>query len=151
MNIPDITSPPIYLAEDDVDDREMFVEAISELGITIEILQFENGIDLMDALFTADILPRIIFLDLRMPLMSGFECLTDIRNFRKFDGIKVIVYSSAYHQREVKQLRNDGANGYLQKPNSFSDLKSLLYPIVTKPMDANKNQGTKTFEFLSMP
>ncbi|MGB7395891.1 MAG: response regulator [Pricia sp.] len=141
--------PPIYLAEDDVDDRELFVEAISDLGIKIEIRQFENGIDLMDALFTTDILPRIIFLDLRMPLMSGFECLTDIRNFRKFNGIHVIVYSAAYHEREVRQLRNDGANGYLQKPSSYADLKSLLYQIVVRSIDSNKSQQSKTFKFLS--
>ena len=117
----------IYLADDDDDDRELFIEALSEIPLETEVSQFDNGIDLMDDLFIDKPLPDIIFLDLRMPLMDGFECLADIRSFNRFSNIKVIVYSSSYHEREVKQLEEDGANRYLQKPTSFNQLKTLLY------------------------
>ncbi|MBU2945451.1 response regulator [Zobellia uliginosa] len=116
----------LYLADDDNDDRELFVEAISELDIDTQITQFDNGVDLMDKLFSKSELPDAIFLDLNMPLMNGFECLTDIRNFARFDAIKVIVYSTSYRQREVNQLQTDGANQYIQKPTSFEDLKIML-------------------------
>ncbi|MDO6518722.1 response regulator [Zobellia uliginosa] len=117
----------LYLADDDNDDRELFVEALSEIDIPTTVTQFDNGVDLMDDLFSSKSLPDAIYLDLNMPLMNGFECLTDIRNFQRFDAIKVIVYSTSHREREVKQLQTDGANQYIQKPTSFDDLKIMLH------------------------
>lgn len=117
----------IYLADDDRDDRELFLEALAEIPLNTQVTQFEDGVDLMDELFSATSLPHVIFLDLHMPLMNGFECLTDIRSFPQFSEIKIVVYSSVYHQREVDQLQDEGANHYLQKPHSFVQLKSLLF------------------------
>ena len=117
----------IYLAEDDADDRKLFKEAMSAIPIATDITEFDNGIDLMDCLFSDTTLPDAIFLDLRMPLMDGFECLMDIRSFPQFSQVKIIVFSSTYHEREIRQLKNDGANQYLQKPNTFNQLKTLLY------------------------
>lgn len=113
----------LYLADDDKDDREIFIQALGEIPFRTEVTQFDNGVDLMANLFSAQELPHVIFLDLYMPIMDGFECLYDIRNFSKFDGIKIVVYSTSYVKREVKQLKQDGADQYLQKPTSFNELK----------------------------
>jgi CheY-like chemotaxis protein len=117
----------LYLADDDLDDRELFMEALAGIPIPTVVNQFDNGIDLMDDLFSSETLPDVIFLDLYMPIMDGFECLMDIRNFAKFSDIQIVVYSSIYRDREVKQLKEDGANQYLQKPPSYNKLKTLLY------------------------
>ena len=77
----------LYLADDDKEDRDIFMDALGELPVITEVTQFEDGIDLMDNLFSVDELPDVIFLDLYMPIMDGFECLLDIRNFSKFDAI----------------------------------------------------------------
>lgn len=120
----------LYLADDDADDREFFIEALEEVPVQTEVREFSNGVDLMDALFSKEPLPDAVFLDLYMPIMDGFECLTDIRSFPRFAKIKIIVYSTSYHEREVNQLKEDGADHYLQKPNSFQELKSLLFQSV---------------------
>lgn len=133
----------IYLADDDKEDRELFIEALLELPLQTVVSQFDNGVDLMDNLFTKEPLPDIIFLDLRMPLMDGFECLADIRSFDQFSHIKVIVYSFSYHQREVHQLEKDGANKYIQKPNSFNQLKTLLYQSI-KPISPENGKDDVT-------
>lgn len=116
----------LYLADDDNDDREIFIQALGEIPLCTKVTEFEDGVDLMDNLFSAEHLPNVIFLDLYMPIMDGFECLYDIRNFPKFDGIQIVVYSTSYVRREVKQLKQDGANQYLQKPTSYSKLKRVL-------------------------
>ena len=120
----------IYLADDDADDRELFMDALKEIPVSTEVREFSNGVDLMDALFSKKDLPDAVFLDLRMPLMDGFECLSDIRSFPQFSKIKIFVYSTSYHEMEVNQLKTDGADHYLQKPNSFQLLKSLLFQSV---------------------
>ncbi|WP_149276235.1 response regulator [Pareuzebyella sediminis] len=122
-----MTPLQIYLTDDDHEDRELFIEALRELPIETDITQFDNGVDLMADLFSDKELPDAIFLDLYMPIMDGFECLADIRNFSKFSDIQVIVFSSYYRKREINQLKLDGANQFLQKPTSFDQMKSLLY------------------------
>ena len=84
----------VYLADDDSEDRELFMDALSQIPIRTKVIQFTNGIELMDRLFSDKTLPDIIFLDLFMPHMDGFDCLMDIRNFKKFSTIKIVVYSS---------------------------------------------------------
>lgn len=144
----------IYLADDDTDDREFFKEALGEIPVQTEVREFSNGVDLMDALFSNEALPDAVFLDLHMPLMDGFECLTDIRSFPQFTKIKVIVYSTSYHDREVNQLREDGANHYLQKPNSFQELKSLLFQcvrILEHEHEQNDANNADQFILLAQP
>ena len=137
----------IYLADDDQEDRNLFIEALKEIPLKTAVTQFDNGVDLMDDLFSEELIPDVVFLDLRMPIMDGFECLVDIRNFKQFSNIKVIVYSSSYHQREVDQLKADGANKYIQKPNSFNQLKTLLYKSL-KPLADNSENKTATAPFV---
>lgn len=145
--IDDMKPINIYLADDDKDDRKLFIEALKEIPLQTEVTQFDNGVDLMDDLFSEELIPDVVFLDLRMPIMDGFECLVDIRNFKQFSKIKVIVYSSSYHQREVDQLKADGANKYIQKPNSFNQLKTLLYKSL-KPLADNSEDKTASAPFV---
>jgi len=67
-----------------------------------------------------------------MPIMDGFECLMDIRNFKKFKNIYIIAYSSIYREREVNQLKQDGANQFLKKSSSYKELKKLLLDSLSK-------------------
>lgn len=137
----------VYLADDDTDDRKFFMEALKEVPVEISVKQFTNGVDLMDALFTVEEMPDAIFLDLHMPLMDGFECLADIRSFPQFEKIKIIVFSTSYNEMEVNQLREDGANHYLQKPNSFQQLKSLLFQCV-RMLQVDENPSNTAGEFI---
>ena len=148
MNNNKIERTKIFLAEDDIDDRDFFLDALKEIETPTKVRTFDNGIDLMDALFSTKNLPEIIFLDLRMPLMNGFECLADIRSFSQFSHINVIVYSSAYHNREVNQLKDDGANHYLQKPSTYKRLVEVLSLIIQNITSEDKKTAIDKFEIL---
>ena len=135
-----MTALNIYIADDDLEDRSFFIEALDNLPLTTAVTQFNNGVDLMDKLFSDDNLPHVIFLDLYMPIMDGFECLMDIRNFKKFNDIYVIAYSEIYREREVNQLKEDGANLFLKKSSSFKELKKLLLKSLQRVKGSNKNE-----------
>ena len=137
----------IYLADDDSDDREFFSDALSELPIQISLKTFENGVDLMADLFSDEALPQTIFLDLKMPMMNGFECLQDIKSEKKFEGIIIIIYSTTFDTWEIEKLKNDGANGYLQKPNSFHQLKTVLHKCLDYA-NGNHNKEDEVSPFL---
>ena len=135
----------IFLADDDEDDRELFMDALSELPIETSVKQFENGVDLMAELYSGNPKPDTIFLDLRMPLMDGFECLTDIRSIPELSEIQIIIYSTSFNQNEVDQLKEAGANFYIKKPNSYNQLKTVLY----KSLKPFQNTTSKTSDDLS--
>ena len=138
----------IYLADDDKEDREFLLEALDEIPLRTQVTQFNNGVDLMDKLFSDVVLPDVIFLDLYMPIMDGFECLTDIRNFAKFANIHVIVYSTTYRQREVNQLKEDGANQFIQKSTSFKTLKTLIHKSLCNTSLSNELKRDNEFIIL---
>lgn len=117
----------IFLADDDQDDRMFFLEAIDEILLETETKTFENGVDLMSELLDKDTpLPDLIFLDLNMPLMSGEECLEDIRNEPELVEIPIIIYSGFIDLDKISMLRKKGATRYLQKPTSFNSLLKLI-------------------------
>lgn len=119
--------PYIYLVDDDEDDRNLFVEALQTLKLGATIVPFNNGVDLMAALFDETLkLPDLIFLDLNMPLMNGEECLEDIRGESLFSEIPIIIYSSYFEEPILRKLQEMGADHYLQKPRSFELLKKRI-------------------------
>tara|TARA_R110002012_G_scaffold320402_2_gene543935 strand:- start:44916 stop:45347 length:432 start_codon:yes stop_codon:yes gene_type:complete len=137
----------IYLADDDSEDRELFSDALTELPLEITLKTFQNGVELMADLFLDELLPEAIFLDLKMPMMDGFECLSDIKSEVKFQNIDVIIYSTLMNDWEVEKLQELGANSYLQKPTSFNQLKTILYTCLETIKKNKKVDKTNTLKF----
>jgi len=132
----------LYLADDDIDDRELFTDALVEIPLVTETVQFENGVDLMADLFSDRPLPQAIYLDLHMPMMDGFECLDDIRSVPEFSGIQIIMYSTSHNEKEIEGLKSSGADQFLRKPSSFNQLKTLLYQSLKLVADRSGENNT---------
>jgi CheY-like chemotaxis protein len=116
----------ILLADDDKDDREIFMAAIQEISPDIEISVAVNGKDLMSKLHDEHgRLPDILFLDLNMPYKNGQECLNEIRNNDRLKRLPVIIYSTSSSSEYIDQTYKGGANYYLTKPDSLRDLKLI--------------------------
>lgn len=136
----------VFLADDDSDDRTFFSDALREIPIQTKISEFNNGVDLMAELLsnTAE-QPDVIFLDLKMPMMDGFECLADIRDLEQYKNTPVIIYSTSYHPKEIDRLNEMGASLYLQKPSSYNQLKTLLHKCLRYVNNADGNIIDKEF------
>ena len=116
----------IYMAEDDVDDQEIFDDAIARIDENITIKMFTDGVSLLLALSKQKLLPHVIFLDLNMPKMNGEETLKEIRKQPPFDTIPVVIFSNEYNIDRIANLFELGANRYLHKPVSFKTLVTAL-------------------------
>ncbi len=119
----------IFLADDDPDDREIFLEVIGEVVPHVNATIAKNGKELMAFLKEKDVMPDIIFLDLNMPLMNGQECLVEIRNNDKWKEIPVIIYSTSWSREHIEDTFKKGANFYFPKPDSLKDLKTMVTKI----------------------
>lgn len=114
----------ILLADDDPDDRELFTEAAESHNAIVDSVP--NGAQLMQTLTTTDELPDFILLDLNMPEKGGKECLQEIRQHNRFDDVPVIIYSTSSSTKDIEDTYAMGANLYITKPNSFTELKSTI-------------------------
>lgn len=75
--------------------------------------------------------PNIIFMDLKMPRMSGLEVLRWLRNNPECSVIPVIIMSNSCLDQDVLQAYRLGANAYFEKPTDFDALQSILQSILT--------------------
>ena len=121
----------VILADDDEIDRMNFKEAFEEGKLKTSIVSVNDGVELMEYLFREDVpLPTILFLDLNMPRKNGIECLKEIRMSERLREIVVAIYSTSSSEMDIEHTFNSGANVYIQKPNNFIKLKSVLNEII---------------------
>ena len=111
----------IWLADDDLDDCEVFEDVIKQIIPTASVTIVPNGNELM-RLLTPSNSPDMLFLDINMPLKDGLSCLIEIREQPHFSKLPIVIFSSANQSKIVDQSYDYGANLYYSKPASFSQL-----------------------------
>lgn len=125
------TNVIIAIADDDADDREIFMEAAGNLDFGVRTLEFENGPQLVEFLKKSDtLLPEVIFLDLNNPLMDGVECLQIIKGMEKCSEIPVVIYTTSARRNDVDKTFVLGADLYIQKPNSLIELQKCIAKVL---------------------
>jgi CheY-like chemotaxis protein len=120
----------IFLADDDLDDRLLFQDALKEINDDVTLTIADDGIQLMDKLNKTVPPPDVIFLDLNMPRKNGFECLEEIKRTKKFKHIPVVIFSTSAQQETVNKTYEQGATYYVSKPGSFAKLKKAILEIL---------------------
>lgn len=114
----------ILLAEDDIDDQNIFQLALQEVDSKVDVQFVSNGKELLQLLSTTN--PDILFLDLEMPYKNGLECLVEIRANKKFENLPVIVFSSTTKPSNVQTAYEIGANLFFIKPAVYSEYLSSI-------------------------
>ena len=116
----------ILHADDDIDDCQLFNEALEELGLSFQLTTVHNGEQLMNLLKESEILPDMLFLDLNMPRKNGFQCLSEIKESELLRPLPVIIISTSFEQKIINLLYENGAMYYLRKPNDFPKFKRMI-------------------------
>ncbi|HLV14904.1 MAG TPA: response regulator [Xanthomarina sp.] len=139
----------IALADDDEDDRILFGEALEGLDIRTKLSLFNHGQELMDYLNLPNvILPSLVFLDLNMPIKNGQQCLLEIRSNPKLKDLCVAIYSTSSSEKDIEDTFSNGANIYVNKPNSFSKLREVVEKVLQLNWQYhNSNLNKETFLF----
>ena len=120
----------ILLVDDDFDDRELFVEALTLIDPDSNITTLDGSEGLIAHLDSLSKLPDFVFLDLNMPRKSGKECLREIRSSNRYRSMRIVIYSTSINPRDVMETYQQGAFCFVQKPNSFSDLKNVIRKVI---------------------
>jgi CheY-like chemotaxis protein len=120
----------IFLAEDDIDDVDLFQEALSEECSTCSLTVGKNGTELLKKLAEST-LPDLIFLDINMPIMNGLECLAEIKKIPHLQHIPVIMLTTSCPKECMDTAYSLGANMIVEKPSQFEILKKIIHYALT--------------------
>lgn len=116
----------ILLIDDDKDDQLFFLDALQEIDQSINCDLADNGLKGIDWLRKNPPPPGIIFLDLNMPVMNGFECLTFLQSDNDFKNIPVVIFTTSSSPTDKERAGRLGARLFITKPTDFSTLKITL-------------------------
>lgn len=134
----------ILLVDDDPDEHLLFQDALKELPDSPKLAYARDGQQLMQLLNDEKAqLPAIIFLDLNMPRMTGFECLQEIRKSSKLTQIPVVIFSTTSQTQAIDKVYEQGANYYIRKPNTFAMLKEVIERMLEIDWNSNNTQPSK--------
>jgi CheY-like chemotaxis protein len=121
----------VLLIDDDEDELTLFIDALSQVKIPYKCTWAKNGEQALKQLLY--LTPDIIFLDLNMPGMNGLECLAAIKQQPRLQDCPVILQSTAMTADWRDKGIRLGAASCLAKPNTSSELASILAEII--PID----------------
>jgi len=123
-----MTHGPIIIVDDDIDDQEIYADAIKAIGIPNELRFFDGGEVALAYLSTTTEQPFIILSDINMPQMTGLQFKQHIQenDFLRERGIPFVFISTNATAPAVKQAHALSVQGYFQKPSNMADIKKML-------------------------
>ena len=124
----------ILIAEDSEDDALFLERAFRKIGMTNAVRILTDGQEVLDYLrgdgkyqdrqqFP---FPSVLFTDIKMPRVNGFEVLQWLRDHPESKVIPTLMFSSSAQPEDVERAYRLGANAYLVKPASLPELEEMM-------------------------
>lgn len=134
----------ILMVDDDPDDRELFCEAVDDIDQNIKCYTVDSAEGAIKFLSTSRVIPDIIFLDINMPGMNGWECLARLKKEHRIQDVPIIMYSTSREAIDIRKASELGALCLFIKPDRFTIIKDVLSSIVEN-IDGNLPAALREF------
>ncbi|MBC8139774.1 MAG: response regulator [Fibrella sp.] len=117
----------ILLVEDSPADVKLTLHAFQQHNIVNQIQVVRDGAEALEFIFCTDRYserriedrPKLILLDLKLPLVDGLEVLRHIKNDPRTQKIPVVVLTSSREESDIVESYKLGVNSYIVKPVDF--------------------------------
>jgi len=124
----------ILVVEDDENDRLLLLKAFQEVGVTNPVQVLHNGAEAIHYLKgeypyqdrTKHPLPRLMLLDVKMPICNGFEVLAWRQTQPNLQSLAVVVLSGSCLSSDSEKALDLGATAFCEKPVGLSRLIELV-------------------------
>lgn len=141
------TPVEILLIEDNPSDVKLTLKALQKHNLANKVTVLKDGAEALDFLFAKGLyadrnykeIPKVIFLDLKLPLVDGIEVLRKIKSEEATKKIPVVVLTSSKESKDIDACYGLGVNSYVVKPldfekflNSVSNL-GLYWVLMNEP------------------
>ena len=155
----------ILLAEDNANDADLTMRALSANQSPDEVVLAGDGAEALDCLYRRGAFqsrdgdpPAVVLLDLKMPKVDGLEVLRQIKADAALKNIPVVIFTSSGRERaDLARTYQMGANAYVVKPLGFQEFTAALkdvkkfWLIINEPPPADLIQVEGTPVQLSQP
>ncbi|MDM8540356.1 ATP-binding protein [Desulfococcaceae bacterium HSG9] len=112
------------LVVDDIPYNRQLIKAYFR-DTLITVIEAENGHEAVRC--AQQHVPALILMDLRMPLMDGYEALRKIRQIKKLQATPILAVTASAMKQELDKIKKCGFDGYMLKPVS----KKTLFQKIT--------------------
>jgi len=123
----------ILLAEDNPQDMELTIEALTSYKIANHLVTVKDGVEALEYLNYEGQFknrkvgtPAVLLLDIKMPRMDGLEVLKAIRGHEKLKMLPVVMLTSSREEPDLKKCYELGVNAYVVKPVDFKDFMEAV-------------------------
>jgi len=138
-------SSRVLLVEDNIINQKVFTGILGKSAIDIKVAN--HGQEALDMLNREEKNFDIIFMDINMPVMDGYNCALEIRKIPIYDSVPIIALSALTSPSEVEKMFDSKMNAYLAKPLKKETLYSAFEMFLTKEKDRRaKPRKTKEFQ-----
>ena len=142
----------VLLTDDDRDDRDLFSEALTSIDPRIIYHWAEHGKQALSLLESKAIeLPDVIFLDINMPVMNGWELLVKLKQDNTYRTVPVIMYTTSSEPKDRKIAMDLGADCFVTKPDNFGSVRGLLQAVIENIENDSLASLSKDIERLAIP
>lgn len=130
----DIKAAQVLLVEDNPDDVELTLEALTDSKIKMEVHVVADGVAAMGFLrqegeYKNKPRPDLILLDLNLPKMDGREVLKEIREDQNLTDLPVVVLTTSQSDEDIVKMYKLHANCYISKPVDFLKFSEIIKQI----------------------
>lgn len=124
----------ILLVEDTADDEHLIKRLLAKVNLVNNLVVMRDGAEALDYLFgtgacakrDATQMPAVVFLDLKLPKVSGLEVLRRIRADARTRLLPVVILSSSQEEQDLSQSYSLGANSYIRKPVDYTEFTEAV-------------------------
>ncbi len=129
-----ITDIQILLVEDNKSDALLTIRALKKHNLANNLVHLIDGAQALDFLFgkgeyegrNVEDKPKVIFLDLKMPKVSGLEVLRIIKSDDRTKLIPVVMMTSSSEEKDILESHQLGVNSYVVKPVDFDNFSKTI-------------------------
>jgi len=124
----------ILIVEDNPYDADLAIPALRKQNLANSVVHLSDGATALDFIFgtgqykgrNIGYTPEVIFLDIKMPKVSGLEVLQKVKSDQRTKSIPVVMVTSSAEDPDVKRSYELGANGYIVKPVEFENFAKTI-------------------------
>jgi two-component system response regulator len=121
------------LAEDSTADAELVLHSLADT-VPVRMHRVHDGEEALDFLFArgaygdraAAPLPRLVLLDLDLPVVDGLHVLSELRRHPRTWTLPVVLLTSSNLEHHLAEGYRQGANSFVQKPLEFTKFRELV-------------------------
>ncbi|MBD0344508.1 MAG: PAS domain S-box protein [Coleofasciculus sp. Co-bin14] len=113
----------ILIVDDRTDNRQVLIELLSPLGF--ELKEASNGLEAIEIWDTWE--PHLIFIDMRMPLMDGYEATKRIKAITKGQATAIVAVTASSLEEQRATILSAGCEGFIRKPFRDAEIFDALH------------------------